>query len=903
MFSHRRSLRLLFRGLVLSLAFASVARAEEELRGVALVIGESEYASLTPLPNPGNDAGVVADMLDRLGFEVAERKNRNAAQLRRDLERFVEDAAEADVAVVYYSGHGIEAGGENWLVPVDADPSSLETGAKLVALSPVMDRLAEAVPLTLFFLDACRTSPFAAGAALKLDGGEFPVAAAGLYLSRSAVALTDGKEGARQTVGTIIGFSAEPGAVAFDGPAGGTSYYAAALSRHLGASEALEFGAVMRLVTEEVYLKSSGRQRPWVNESLVRLLYFGGSDAALSEDEELILGERRQLLLTITELDPAIRKQVETTAGAEGVAMDALYGLLGSLGADTPRDPVQLADVLKAQVEALQRQLDEATGWQAEDPEVARFLTLADEAIAEGALKAARHFADAALARVRDRRIAREAIREDLKIADLEDARVTAATADTYALDGDHLGAAGLYAEAFGLAELWDAAVAADHKFAEARALYEHGRLKGDNAALIRAIDIYRGVLPMVDRRADPAKWAETQNNLGIALWALGEREGDTARLEEAITAYRAALEEQTRDRVPLEWAETQNNLGIVLWTLGEREGDTARLEEAIATYRAALEEWTRDRVPLAWAMTQNNLGNALWALGKREEDMARLEEAIAAYRAALEEQTRARVPLEWAVTQSNLGNALQILGKWEGDTERLEEAIAAYRAALEEQTRDRVPLDWAMTQNNLGNALSTLGELEGDTAWLEEAIAVYHAALEEQTRDRVPLDWAMTQYNLGFALDILAKLQPYPDRTVSWRDAMEAWRNAQSVYSREATPAIWASLQNSISYALVLIGETTGEEGAFVEAVAGLRAAAAVQAELAIPELSYTQDSLCRALLDLGRVRSDRALLTEARDLCLAALDGEATLGGVWPVDGTRENLEAIDRALAELE
>lgn len=66
----------------------------------------------------------------------------------------------------------------------------------------------------------------------------------------------------------------------------------------------------MRLAAEEVYLKSRGRQRPWVNESLILLLYFGGSDAALSEDEELIPGERRQLLLTITELDPAIRKQV-----------------------------------------------------------------------------------------------------------------------------------------------------------------------------------------------------------------------------------------------------------------------------------------------------------------------------------------------------------------------------------------------------------------------------------------------------------------------------------------------------------------------------------------------------------------------------------------------------------------
>src|SRR5690606_9371955 len=164
------------------------------------------------------------------------------------------------------------------------EPSSLENGERLVALSPVMDRLAAAVPLTLFFLDACRTSPFADGAVLKLDGGEFPVASAGLDMPRSAVALPGGAKDARQAVGTIIGFAAEPGAVAFDGPAGGTSYYSAALARHLDASGTLEFGTVMRLVTEEVYLKSRGRQRPWVNESLIRLLYFGDIDAVLSGD-------------------------------------------------------------------------------------------------------------------------------------------------------------------------------------------------------------------------------------------------------------------------------------------------------------------------------------------------------------------------------------------------------------------------------------------------------------------------------------------------------------------------------------------------------------------------------------------------------------------------------------------
>lgn len=78
-----------------------------------------------------------------------------------------------------------------------------------------------------------------------------------------------------------------------------------------------------------------------------------------------------------------------------------------------------------------------------------------------------------------------------------------------------------------------------------------------------------------------PLDWAQTQNNLGNALWRLGERESGTARLEEAVEAYREALKEYTRERVPLQWATTQNNLGNALSRLGERTGDRVKFAEA----------------------------------------------------------------------------------------------------------------------------------------------------------------------------------------------------------------------------------------------------------------------------------------------------------------------------------
>jgi tetratricopeptide (TPR) repeat protein len=103
-----------------------------------------------------------------------------------------------------------------------------------------------------------------------------------------------------------------------------------------------------------------------------------------------------------------------------------------------------------------------------------------------------------------------------------------------------------------------------------------------------------------------------------------GDQRGDNPALLVAVDAYRAALEERTRERVPLDWAMTQNNLGTALSRLGERESGTARLEEAVDAYRAALEERTRERVPLQWAMTRNNLNQVEALLEDRQNGSVR---------------------------------------------------------------------------------------------------------------------------------------------------------------------------------------------------------------------------------------------------------------------------------------
>ncbi|MGE0241866.1 MAG: caspase domain-containing protein, partial [Parvibaculaceae bacterium] len=101
------------------------AQDAQALKGVALVVGQSQYRHLPALANTGNDARAVTQLLTGLGFDARSVTDRDAIKLKRDLERFAEDAEGADVASLYYSGHGIEAGGENYLLPVDADLDAL----------------------------------------------------------------------------------------------------------------------------------------------------------------------------------------------------------------------------------------------------------------------------------------------------------------------------------------------------------------------------------------------------------------------------------------------------------------------------------------------------------------------------------------------------------------------------------------------------------------------------------------------------------------------------------------------------------------------------------------------------------------------------------------------------------
>ena len=227
---------------------------------VALVIGNASYAHAPALANPLNDAADVGAALERLGFAVTRLNNVGDAELRHGLKKFRRGAGVAEVAVVFYAGHGIEMNKRNFLVPVDA---RLETDGDVefeaAPLDLVMSAVEGASEFRLVVLDACRDNPFLA--AMKREKGSTRSIGRGLARAEP----TGG--------GTLLAYSAKEGTVALDGD-GRNSPYTSALLRYL-EQPGLEVGLMFRKVRDAV-LESTGRnQEPFAYSSLsARGAYF-----------------------------------------------------------------------------------------------------------------------------------------------------------------------------------------------------------------------------------------------------------------------------------------------------------------------------------------------------------------------------------------------------------------------------------------------------------------------------------------------------------------------------------------------------------------------------------------------------------------------------------------------------
>ncbi|MDH6258394.1 caspase family protein [Bradyrhizobium sp. BR13661] len=229
-------------------------------KSVALVIGNSAYKSAPRLTNPVNDATLVGGMFKSAGFDnVDVRLDLNAADMRRSLREFAGKTRDADVAVIYYAGHGIELDGTNYLIPTDA---ALETDGDVLDETVALDRALFAVEpakqLRLVILDACRDNPFAK------------------TMKRTVASRAIGRGLAKvepTSPNTIIAFAAKAGSTASDGDAK-NSPFATALVERL-PTPGLDLGKAFRFVRDDVLKATGYKQEPFVYGSL------GGDDVPL----------------------------------------------------------------------------------------------------------------------------------------------------------------------------------------------------------------------------------------------------------------------------------------------------------------------------------------------------------------------------------------------------------------------------------------------------------------------------------------------------------------------------------------------------------------------------------------------------------------------------------------------
>ncbi len=233
---------------------------------VALVIGNSDYGAVADLLNPGNDAEIMASSLRESGFIVFEELNLNRTSFLKALDRFAVAAEDADWAMIYFAGHGLEMGGSNYMVPIDALlRTDVDVPNQSVSADRMMAAAGSARELRLLILDACRNNPFLDAMSRSPANAPVPRGAgsAGLGVGRSTGGLAPipVAEG-----GTLVAFSAAPGQIALDGD-GSNSPFAAALAQRI-AKPGIEINMVFRLVRDDVLAATDLRQLPYVEFSL-----------------------------------------------------------------------------------------------------------------------------------------------------------------------------------------------------------------------------------------------------------------------------------------------------------------------------------------------------------------------------------------------------------------------------------------------------------------------------------------------------------------------------------------------------------------------------------------------------------------------------------------------------------
>jgi len=226
-------------------------------RRIALIIGNKSYKTL-PLKNAVNDAMDMAALLSKKGFEVTLITDANKTSMKNAIREFGENINKGGVGLFYYSGHGVQFEGNNYLVPVDADiQNAAEIQDQCIGASAVSSYMEFANNrINIIILDACRNSPFRSFVRSGQQGmtKEEPIP----------------PKGTKQ--GSLIAFATAPGNVASDGTER-NGLYTSKLLKHMN-TPGVKLEDVFKKVRVEVAAFSQNKQIPWDNNSLTGDFYF-----------------------------------------------------------------------------------------------------------------------------------------------------------------------------------------------------------------------------------------------------------------------------------------------------------------------------------------------------------------------------------------------------------------------------------------------------------------------------------------------------------------------------------------------------------------------------------------------------------------------------------------------------
>lgn len=256
-------------GLVVAFGLLAEARAAETR--VALVIGNGAYRSVPELDNSRNDADDISEQLKRVGFAVIDGRDLDRSAMYAALGRFAQRVRGTDAGLIYYSGHGMQINGQNYLVPVDLKIGSSFTPFDLIKLDDVVEALNYTAGVKLLVLDACRDNPFANSVADNK--------------SSRGIGATRGLAKIERSQGMLIAYSTQSNSVAADG-VGRNSPFTAALVKEIQVP-GLEVATVFRRVAVNVNRETQGAQTPELSVSLLQDFYLNPKESDIDAWKKL----------------------------------------------------------------------------------------------------------------------------------------------------------------------------------------------------------------------------------------------------------------------------------------------------------------------------------------------------------------------------------------------------------------------------------------------------------------------------------------------------------------------------------------------------------------------------------------------------------------------------------------